>query len=207
MGRTRVLVSSVPVDSSRTWIFAPPFSISLLQFKLGIARTTLGPKGGNMVSAGKGERSSKREGGCFWMLSPSLSIPSHSDLIGMNTLILDNGSWTIKGRWHRAGAQDDSAGGEEGYGILNSVSKSKSSKGVFIGDEVDSCRDHSGMVYRRPFQLGHLVNWQVQCTIWDHVFAKGPLKVCPLLQHLAPNSPDPHHLRCRSATPRKLACW
>lgn len=41
----------------------------------------------------------------------------------------------------------------------------------FIGDQIDECRDASGLFYILAFQRGYLVNWDVQKTVWDHMFS------------------------------------
>ena len=136
----------------------------------------------------------------------------------MNTLILDNGSWSIKGKWalpaSPAVTGDEEREKEKGWSVVpNTVSKSKSSKGIFVGEEVESCRDHSGMVYRRPFQLGHLVNWQVQATIWDHLFTRGPLKAShpslpfTLIPSSLSPSLSPRISHSRSALQKRPAWW
>lgn len=41
----------------------------------------------------------------------------------------------------------------------------------FIGDQIDECRDASGLFYILAYQKGYLVNWDVQKTVWDHLFS------------------------------------
>jgi len=57
--------------------------------------------------------------------------------------------------------------------IPNCVTKAKSEKRrAFIGDQLDDCRDLSGLFYMLPFQKGYLVNWDHQKTVWDYMFGK-----------------------------------
>lgn len=42
----------------------------------------------------------------------------------------------------------------------------------FIGDQIDDCRDISGLFYILAFQKGYLVNWDVQKTVWDYIFGQ-----------------------------------
>lgn len=42
----------------------------------------------------------------------------------------------------------------------------------FIGDQINECRDASGLFYILPFQKGYLVNWDIQKTVWDYIFSK-----------------------------------
>lgn len=42
----------------------------------------------------------------------------------------------------------------------------------FIGDQINDCRDASGLYYILPFQRGYLINWDVQKTVWDYLFSQ-----------------------------------
>lgn len=42
----------------------------------------------------------------------------------------------------------------------------------FVGNQIDDCRDASGLFYMLPFQKGYLVNWDVQKTVWDYILSK-----------------------------------
>ncbi|KAF2359909.1 Actin family [Trinorchestia longiramus] len=77
---------------------------------------------------------------------------------------MDNGAHSIK-----AGYSNQS----EPRVLWNAVMKAKSERRrPFIGDQLDDCRDASGLFYILPFQKGYLVNWDVQKTVWDYVFSK-----------------------------------
>lgn len=54
----------------------------------------------------------------------------------------------------------------------------------FIGDQIDECKDLSGLFYLLPFQKGYLVNWDIQRQVWDHVFGDGVLDIKPSEQEL-----------------------
>lgn len=55
--------------------------------------------------------------------------------------------------------------------IPNCITKAKSEKRrAFIGDQLDDCRDLSGLFYMLPFQKGYLVNWDHQKTVWDYLY-------------------------------------
>lgn len=58
----------------------------------------------------------------------------------------------------------------------------------FIGDQLEECRDYSGIYYILPFEKGYLVNWEVQLQIWDYVF-KNKMHLVPdgknRLSHIA----------------------
>lgn len=55
----------------------------------------------------------------------------------------------------------------------NSIMKVKSERRrPFVGDQINECRDASGLFYILPFQKGYLVNWDIQKTVWDYMFSK-----------------------------------
>lgn len=55
----------------------------------------------------------------------------------------------------------------------NCIMKVKSERRrPFIGDQIEECRDASGLFYILPFQKGFLTNWDIQKTVWDYIFAK-----------------------------------
>lgn len=68
--------------------------------------------------------------------------------------------------------------GDEERLVPNAVFKSKSERRrVFVGSELDECRDLSGLFYVPPFQKGYLVNWDVQRQVWDHTFGANVMKL------------------------------
>ncbi|XP_043214148.1 actin-related protein 6-like [Amphibalanus amphitrite] len=80
------------------------------------------------------------------------------------TLVLDNGASLLK-----AGL----ASHKDPLVMPNAIMKAKSERRrPFIGNQIDECRDASGLFYILGFQKGYLVNWDVQKTVWDHVFGK-----------------------------------
>ncbi|KAK3886040.1 hypothetical protein Pcinc_009787 [Petrolisthes cinctipes] len=86
-----------------------------------------------------------------------------------NVFILDNGAYTIK-----AGFSNHN----EPRVMPNAVMKAKSERRrPFIADQVDDCRDASGLFYILPFQKGYLVNWDIQKTVWDYMFGKDVFNV------------------------------
>lgn len=77
-------------------------------------------------------------------------------------VIIDNGAHTMK-----VGLHTDTTPRL----IPNCVTKVKNEKRrPFIGDQMDECKDYSGMFYILPFNRGYLLNWDVQRQIWDYVF-------------------------------------
>ena len=59
-------------------------------------------------------------------------------------LILDNGAYTIKAGF--SGIDFDPRV------YPNSIARSRAEKKIYVADEIENCRDHSGIVYRRPFE-------------------------------------------------------
>ena len=49
----------------------------------------------------------------------------------------------------------------------------------FISNQIDECKDLSGLYYLLPFQKGYLVNWDIQRQIWDYVFGEEVLNIKP----------------------------
>ena len=47
----------------------------------------------------------------------------------------------------------------------------------FIGDQLEECKDLSGLYYVLPFQKGYLVNWDTQREVWDYVFGGDVMKL------------------------------
>lgn len=61
--------------------------------------------------------------------------------------------------------------------IPNYISKAKNERRkVFIGDQLNECKDFSGFFYVLPFQKGYLVSWDVQRQLFDYMFNKDSLK-------------------------------
>ncbi|WRT64746.1 actin-like protein ARP6 [Kwoniella shivajii] len=84
-------------------------------------------------------------------------------------VILDNGAYDIK-----AGI---SGIDWEPRIFPNSIVRSRTEKKVYVSDEIDNCRDTSGVVYRRPFERGMLVNWDAEKIVWDKLFSPSGLNV------------------------------
>ncbi|XP_063919057.1 actin-related protein 6 [Zophobas morio] len=92
--------------------------------------------------------------------------PKESNLQG---LIFDNGAYTIKINYSFE---------NETRVIPNCIMKAKSErKRLFIGSQIDECRDCSGLYYVIPSERGYVTKWDVQKPIWDFVFSKN---VCPI---------------------------
>lgn len=87
----------------------------------------------------------------------------------MVALVLDNGAGSVK-----IGYSTDI----EPKIIPNCVSKAKNVRTrIFIGDQIDDCKDLSGLYYLLPFQKGYMVNWEVEKQVWDYMFGKEKFRV------------------------------
>uniref|UniRef100_A0A6G1SDJ2 Actin-related protein 6 n=1 Tax=Aceria tosichella TaxID=561515 RepID=A0A6G1SDJ2_9ACAR len=76
-------------------------------------------------------------------------------------LIIDNGAATIK-----CGL----ASSESPNIIPNCKMKVKSERQrQYIGDQIDDCKDCSGLYYILPHQKGFIMNWDTQREVWDYV--------------------------------------
>lgn len=95
-----------------------------------------------------------------------------------NVFLLDNGAFYAK-----VGMSD----WNEPKVVPNCITKAKSERRrPFIGNQIDECRDVSGLFYILCFQRGYLVNWDIQKTVWDYMFSgecSGPVNFAetPLL--------------------------
>ena len=59
----------------------------------------------------------------------------------------------------------------------------------FIGNELDECKDLSGLYYLLPCQKGYLVNWDIQRKLWDYVFGNDVLGIRTQDYHLVLTEP------------------
>ncbi|XP_077528758.1 actin-related protein 6-like [Haemaphysalis longicornis] len=79
-------------------------------------------------------------------------------------LVVDNGGGSIKAGFTTQNAPRI---------LPNCITKAKSERRrQFIGDQLDDCKDMSGLFYLLPFQKGYLVNWDVEKQVWDYMFGK-----------------------------------
>ncbi|KAF8928641.1 Actin- protein 6 [Dissophora ornata] len=85
------------------------------------------------------------------------------------TLVVDNGASTIK-----CGYADS----DKTYKIIpNNITRSKVERKTFVGDQLETCKDFSGLYYRLPFEKGLLTSWDVEKQVWDRLF-KGKAIPC-----------------------------
>jgi actin-related protein 6 len=112
------------------------------------------------------------------------------------TLIVDNGGFTIK-----AGYATPNPELQNCQTIPNCLARDRERR-IWIGGQLDNCRDFGEIVFRRPIEKGCLVNWEAEKAIWDHTFfdAGAQLKVDPhdtnLILSEAPNTPVALQTNC-----------
>ncbi|KAG0321967.1 Actin- protein 6 [Linnemannia gamsii] len=78
------------------------------------------------------------------------------------TLVVDNGAATIK-----FGFADEDTPYRT---FANNITRSKAERKTFVGDQLETCKDFSGLYYRLPFEKGLLTNWDVEKQVWDRLF-------------------------------------
>nr|XP_023025862.1 actin-related protein 6-like [Leptinotarsa decemlineata] len=84
-------------------------------------------------------------------------------------LIVDSGAYSIK-----AGLSTDVLPTI----IPNCIMKAKSErKRLFIGNQIDDCRDCSGVYFLLPCERGYITKWDVQKPVWDFLFSRNVYSV------------------------------
>ncbi len=97
----------------------------------------------------------------------------HEQPLPSQTLVVDNGAYTIK-----AGFASPKPDVSDCHIIPNCLARERDKK-IWVGAEIESCRDFGEMTFRRPVEKGYLVNWEAEKAIWDSSFldAKSKLHV------------------------------
>ncbi|KAL8949404.1 MAG: hypothetical protein Q9222_004488 [Ikaeria aurantiellina] len=120
----------------------------------------------------------------------------HSQTLPNKTLVIDNGAYTIK-----AGISTSSPTLEDCHIIPNCLARERDRK-VWVGSEIETCRDFGEMAFRRPVEKGYLVNWEAEKAIWDSSFRdpRSKLHCDPQETNLvlteAPNTPAALQTNC-----------
>ena len=87
------------------------------------------------------------------------------------TLVVDNGAYTIK-----AGFGSDNPQSSDSHLIPNCLARDND-KRIWIGAQLDNCRDFASMAFRRPVEKGYIVRWEAEKAIWDDAFIEKGAKV------------------------------
>lgn len=82
-----------------------------------------------------------------------------------NTLIVDNGAHTIKAGFAPSEPDVDA----QCQIIPNCIARGRDRR-VWIGAQLEKCKDFGEMAFRRPVEKGYLVNWEAEKEIWESAF-------------------------------------
>ncbi|KAF2144922.1 uncharacterized protein K452DRAFT_316067, partial [Aplosporella prunicola CBS 121167] len=121
--------------------------------------------------------------------APRPTVPSQ-------TLVIDNGAYSIK-----AGFATEDAELSSCRVLPNCITRGRD-KRVWIGSQLEQCKDFGEMAFRRPVEKGYIVNWEGEKAIWEHEFLAqdAVLKCDPhdttLILTEAPNSPQALQTNC-----------
>jgi actin-related protein 6 len=103
-----------------------------------------------------------------------------------NSLVLDNGGYTLKAGIVSSGSTDLKY--DDCSVIPNCIARSTRDKCSYTGSELDGCKDFGELAFRRPVEKGFIVNWEAEKAIWEHEFTGGTagerLRVGAQLPHL-----------------------
>jgi actin-related protein 6 len=101
-----------------------------------------------------------------------------------NTLVVDNGGWTIK-----AGLVVGEPSVDGCHSVPNCIGRDQDRQ-IYVGAQLDRCRDYYHVVLRRPVERGMVVSWELERAIWHQTFlsekeARVKVRLFPLFS-LAP---------------------
>ncbi|KAF2280055.1 Actin/actin-like protein [Westerdykella ornata] len=118
------------------------------------------------------------------------------------TLVLDNGAYTIKAGLVTTGPSSKPTY-DDCHISPNCIARSTRDKRTYISSDLDECRDFGELAFRRPVEKGFIVNWESEKAIWEHEFmneGKGGLRCDPketnLLLTEKPNCPKELQKNC-----------
>ena len=87
--------------------------------------------------------------------------------IASKTLVLDNGGYSIKAGFSLPSTAPNVE--TDCHKIPNCLARGVHNR-VWVGAQLEECRDFAEMTFRRPVQNGCLVNWEAEREIWDQTF-------------------------------------
>ncbi|KAL9579471.1 MAG: hypothetical protein Q9212_005093, partial [Teloschistes hypoglaucus] len=94
---------------------------------------------------------------------PRRSTPHQRSILD-RTLVVDNGAFSIK-----AGFVSSTPNLDDCHIIPNCLARERDKK-IWVGSEIEACRDFGEMAFRRPVEKGYVVNWEAEKAIWDSTF-------------------------------------
>ena len=92
--------------------------------------------------------------------------PTPTQTIADKTLVLDNGAYTMKAGYATSSPPDPQ---RDCKVIPNCVARTNDNQ-LWIGSQLDDCRDFGKILFRRPVDKGYLVNWEAEKEIWERSF-------------------------------------
>ena len=95
---------------------------------------------------------------------PARQNKTHQRTLPAQTLVVDNGAYTIK-----AGYVSEEPTVDDCEAIPNCIARDRE-KRTWIGHQLEKCKDFGEIVFRRPVEKGYLVNWEAEKAIWDTTF-------------------------------------
>jgi len=95
---------------------------------------------------------------------PRVTKPAEAAAIQQNTLVVDNGGWSIK-----AGLAVPQASVDNCHTVPNCIGRDQDRR-IYVGAELDRCTDYYHVILRRPIERGMVVNWELERAIWHQTF-------------------------------------
>lgn len=96
-------------------------------------------------------------------------------------LVLDNGADSIKAGWSTQDVPTT---------VPNAIARNKSSRKVHTGSQIDACENKAGLMFKRPFDKGYLVDLELQRDIWGTIFDQKNLNVTPAESSIVVTEPQ-----------------
>ncbi|KAF2687085.1 Actin/actin-like protein [Lentithecium fluviatile CBS 122367] len=84
------------------------------------------------------------------------------------TLVLDNGAYTLKAGLVSSASADPSY--DDCTVIPNCIARSTRDKRTYVASELETCKDFGELAFRRPVERGFIVNWEAEKAIWENEF-------------------------------------
>jgi actin-related protein 6 len=98
--------------------------------------------------------------------------------IADQTLVLDNGAYNIK-----AGFVTDNPDAEKDCHLIPNCLARTRDKRIWIGSQLENCKDFGEVAFRRPVEKGYLVNWESEQEIWNTVLGDKDSKIKVSMLH------------------------
>jgi actin-related protein len=95
---------------------------------------------------------------------PRITKGADAAAVQPTTLVVDNGGWSIKAGLVAAQPSVDSCDT-----VPNCIGRDQDRR-VYVGAQLDRCKDYYHVVLRRPIERGMVVNWELERAIWHTTF-------------------------------------